>query len=65
MDNTSSTSVDSMEVLQRTSEGGTIRWMSPELLHESQPTKKSDCYALGMLVYEVCIGATLTTPAVI
>jgi len=37
-----------------------IRWMSPELLDpgkfdlkESCPTKKSDCYGLGMVMYEV------------
>jgi hypothetical protein len=40
--------------------GGTIRRMSPELLvpeqfgaSDDRPTKKSDCYALGMVVYEV------------
>ena len=40
--------------------GGTRRWMSPELLYpqkfgfeQSRPTKKSDCYALGMVVLEV------------
>ena len=40
--------------------GGTIRWISPELLYpamfgldDSRPTKQSDCYALGMVVYEV------------
>ena len=39
------------------------RWMSPELLdperfglEESRPTVESDCYALGMVVYEVLIG---------
>ena len=44
-------------------EGGTIRWMSPELLspgsfglQDSRPTKESDCYALGMLIYEVLSG---------
>jgi len=44
-------------------EGGTIRWMSPELLdpglfelEDSRPTKESDCYALGMVVYEVLSG---------
>ena len=44
-------------------EGGTIRWMSPELLNpkkiglqESRPTRESDCYALGMVVYEVLSG---------
>ena len=41
--------------------GGTYRWMSPELIvpeefgaDDDRPTKKSDCYALGMVVYEVC-----------
>ena len=45
--------------------GGTIRWMSPELidpgsfyLKETRPTKESDCYALGMVIYEVLTGAT-------
>jgi hypothetical protein len=40
--------------------GGTHRWMSPELLDPDRfgakdwrPTKQSDCYALGMVVYEV------------
>ena len=44
-------------------EGGTIRWMSPELLDpgsfgskDGRPTKESDCYALGMVVYEVLGG---------
>jgi len=43
--------------------GGTTRWMSPELLDpdqyglpDSRPTKQSDCYALGMVVYEVFVG---------
>jgi serine/threonine protein kinase len=42
---------------------GTIRWMSPELLDperfgfkHSRPTKESDCYALGMVIYEVLSG---------
>jgi len=42
--------------------GGTPRWMSPELLDperfgvsDDRPTKQSDCYAFGMVVYEVCI----------
>jgi len=37
-----------------------MRWMSPERLHpdqfgfeDSRPTKESDCYALGMVIYEV------------
>ncbi|KAF9646821.1 kinase-like protein, partial [Thelephora ganbajun] len=40
--------------------GGTIRWMSPELLYPdlsglrvARPMKQSDCYALGMVIYEV------------
>ena len=46
------------------SEGaGTVRWMSPELLHperfgskNARPTKESDCYALGMVILEVLTG---------
>ena len=45
--------------------GGTIRWMSPERfdpvrfgLKENHPTKESDCYALGMVIYEVLSGET-------
>ena len=44
-------------------EGGMIRWMSPELLSPRRfglpkflRTKSSDCYALGMVVYEVLRG---------
>ena len=37
--------------------GGSYPWMSPELLDfdacEHRPTKGSDIYALGMLIYEV------------
>jgi len=40
--------------------GGTVRWMSPELfdpekfdLKDNRRTKRSDCYALGMVIYEV------------
>ena len=35
--------------------GGSAPWMSPELLfgQNSQPTRQSDCYALGMVVYEM------------
>jgi serine/threonine protein kinase len=43
--------------------GGTIRWMSPELfypdnsgLRGARPTKQSDCYAFGMVIYEVLGG---------
>ena len=44
-------------------EGGTVRWMSPELLDPEnfslpnrRPTMESDCYALGMVIYEVLSG---------
>ena len=44
-------------------QGGTIRWMSPELINpeqfgfeNSRPTKHSDCYALGMVIYEIISG---------
>jgi len=44
-------------------EGGSSRWMSPELfepgrfdVEDSRRTKSSDCYALGMTVYEVLTG---------
>ena len=44
-------------------EGGTTQWMSPELLvpenfslKEARPTKASDCYALGMVMYEALSG---------
>jgi len=41
------------------SAAGTLRWMSPELLDpprfgsDGRPTRGSDCYALGMVIYEV------------
>ena len=44
-------------------DAGTVQWMSPELLDpekfklsKRQQTKESDCYALGMVVYEVLSG---------
>ena len=44
-------------------EGGTAQWMSPELLDPAKygfadgcSTKESDCYALGMVIYEVLSG---------
>ena len=44
-------------------QGGTVRWMSPELidpenfgLEKIHPTKYSDCYALGMVIYETISG---------
>jgi len=54
---------DQSTVMSSWVEGGIIRWMSPELLdperfglNGSRPTKQSDCYALGMVVYEVFSG---------
>jgi serine/threonine protein kinase len=48
--------------------GGTRRWMSPELLDPElfhipqsegdRPTRQSDCYALGMVIYEVRVCAS-------
>ncbi|KAF9780033.1 kinase-like domain-containing protein [Thelephora terrestris] len=44
------------------SSSGTHRWMSPELLYpenfgsDGRKTRESDCYALGMLIYEVLSG---------
>lgn len=43
---------------------GTIQWMSPELLVpdefglDGRSTEASDCYALGMVIYEVLSGQT-------
>jgi len=55
---------------------GTIGWTSPELIYpekfgmkDSQPTKGSDCYALGMTILEVLSGqvpfAPFKDPAII
>jgi serine/threonine protein kinase len=56
---------DSSSIVSSSSytQGGTARWMSPELidpkrfgLKKSRRTKSSDCYALGMVVYETISG---------
>ena len=56
-------SLISNDTLMSFTGGGTRRWMSPELLdperfgmpesEDNRPTRQSDCYALGMLIYEV------------
>ena len=50
-------------------QGGTIQWMSPERidpegfgLTEGRPTKESDCYSLGMVIYEVLSGRAPFAP---
>jgi len=58
----SQASLISKDTLMSFAGGGTRRWMSPELLYpekfgmpESEgdrPTRQSDCYALGMVIYE-------------
>ena len=52
-------------------QGGTIQWMSPELLdpesfglRKIRPTKESDCYALGMVIYEILSGQTPFAPSI-
>ena len=56
---TTNLSVPSSSFIQ----GGTYPWMSPELfapdkfgLEHTRRTKHSDCYALGMVIYEVLSG---------
>ena len=59
----SRTSLISGDTLMSFTGGGTRRWMSPELLYperfgmpeseNNRPTRQSDCYALGMVIYEV------------
>jgi len=59
----SQTSLISNDTLMSFTGGGTRRWMSPELLDPerfgmpelegNRPTRQSDCYALGMVIYEV------------
>jgi len=61
----SQASLISNDTLMSFTGGGTRRWMSPELLYPerfglpesegNRPTRQSDCYALGMVIYEVGI----------
>jgi len=60
---------DQSTIISSCIEGGTIQWMSPELidpesfgLEKTRPTKESDCYALGMVIHEVLSGQTPFTP---
>ena len=57
-------SPDQPTLLSSCMDAGTVRWMSPELLDPQKygfskirPTKASDCYALGMVVYEILSGS--------
>ena len=61
---------DQQTFLSTRIEGGTVPWMSPELLDpesfslkKSRPTKESDCYALGMVVYEILSGRAPFAPS--
>lgn len=38
-------------------EGGTPRYMAPELWHDQKPSKASDVYALGVILYEIVSGS--------
>jgi len=63
----SQASLISNDTLMSFTAGGTYRWMGPELLYperfgmlqsdNDRPTRQSDCYALGMVIYEVGIHA--------
>jgi len=60
---------DQQTFLSTCREGGTFPWMSPELLDpesfglkESRLTKESDCYALGMVIYEILSGRAPFAP---
>jgi serine/threonine protein kinase len=59
-------SLSTIDSLMSFTPGGTFRWMSPELLdperflipqsdESDRPTTQSDCYAFGMVIYEVSI----------
>ena len=66
-------SLISNDTLMSFTAGGTRRWMSPELLDPEmfgipqsegdRPTRQSDCYALGMVIYEVRVHVSLLTVA--
>jgi len=49
-------SVVSNDTVVSFTSGMTPRWASPELLCGDRPTRESDCYAFGMVIYEVLCG---------
>ena len=61
-------SLASLDSLMSFTAGETYRWMSPELMYPdffgippsegTRPTTKSDCYAFGMVIYEVGVSVT-------
>ena len=66
----SQASLISNDTLMSFTGGGTRRWMSPELLdperfampesEDNRPTMQSDCYALGMVIYEVGVRVVIS-----
>ena len=69
----SNASLISNDTLMSFVDGGTRRWMSPEILYPerfgmppsevNRPTRQSDCYALGMVIYEVGSHASVSAVA--
>jgi serine/threonine protein kinase len=60
---------DQSIITSSTMASGTAQWMSPELLvpgmfglKKNRPTKESDCYGLGMTIYEVFSGRVPFAP---
>lgn len=60
---------DQSSIMSSSPGGGTYHWMAPELLNPDMfgldgihLTRQSDCYALGMVIYEVLHGKTPFAP---
>lgn len=49
--------LDSRNRGQVSSSAGTPAFMAPEVLDGGRPSEKSDLYAMGLLLYEMCTGA--------